>query len=218
MDLSRTKRAYHFINMKYGVDAIRGKKIKISTLLGLNDPFELLAHNVQDRTVRTFLGLAKEQFASEFGIICFSKESTSPVQWAHYADRHQGLCLGFDVAEELLNEVRYVDQHYDEFKLPDKEGEEEWAGQVLGTKFKQWAYEQEVRVFAELKEQIKGLFFREFDTQMVLREVQVGFNCPITRAELSKSLKAHSEVKVFKVRPSFGTFEMIENNNPSLWK
>ena len=217
MDLSNKKRVYHFIKMDHGLGAIRNGHLKISTLLGLNDPFELLAHNVQDKSVRGFLHLAKKQFASEFGIICFSKESTSPVQWAHYADRHKGLCLGFDVPECLLNNVVYVDQRFDKFSFPDIEDEEDWARKVLGTKFTQWSYEQEVRIFAELKDLQGQHYFRRFDDQMVLREVQVGFNSPITRAEISELLINHMDVDFFKVRPSFGKFEMIENKDVSLW-
>lgn len=217
MDLIKKKRVYHFINRKYGIAAIRDRKLKISTLLGLNDPFELLAHDVRDRSVRGFLNLAKNQFANEFGIICFSKESTSPVQWAHYADRHAGLCLGFDIAVDLLREVSYVDGRFDNFSFPDSDKEDEWAGKVLGTKFNQWSYEKEVRVFADLKDRQGRFYFKEFDDFMALKEVQVGFNCSITRVELSELLRGYSGINFFKVRPSFGKFEMIENKNTSLW-
>lgn len=217
MDLSNKKRVYHFIKIKYGVDAIRDGRLKISTLLGLNDPFELLAHNVQDKSARSFFNLAKNRFAREFGIICFSKESTSPVQWAHYADRHTGLCLGFDVPECLLNDVTYVDQRFDNFSFSDEELEEGWARKVLGAKYIHWSYEQEVRIFAELKNLQGQHYFRKFDDQMVLKEVQVGFNSPITRAEISDLLTNHMDVDFFKVRPSFGKFEMIKNKDVSLW-
>lgn len=218
MELVKKKRVYHFINREYGISAIRDRKLKISTLPGLNDPFELLAHNVQDRNIRKFLNMAKKQFSDEFGIICFSRDCTSPVQWAHYADRNKGLCLGFDVSVDLLRSVFYVDQRFDKFNFPDEGSEEEWAGRVLGTKFSQWSYEQEVRIFAELKDQHDGLYFKGFDDFIVLKEVQVGFDCSITRSELSELLRDYPEVKSFKVRPAFSSFEMIENKDADLWK
>ncbi|MBE1161567.1 DUF2971 domain-containing protein [Dyella acidiphila] len=42
----------------------------------------------------------------EFGPIM--KPYHDPVQWAHYAKKHQGPCLGFDVSNELLTQVNYV--------------------------------------------------------------------------------------------------------------
>ena len=30
------------------------------------------------------------------GVLSFSKTSTDALLWAHYADGHRGLCLGFD--------------------------------------------------------------------------------------------------------------------------
>lgn len=40
-------------------------------------------------------------------MLCFSRNWRNPVQWSHYADRHRGLCLGFDVADELIRPVIY---------------------------------------------------------------------------------------------------------------
>ncbi|MDR4492922.1 MAG: DUF2971 domain-containing protein [Hyphomicrobiaceae bacterium] len=48
------------------------------------------------------------QFISPLGILAFSKTSTDALLWAHYADGHRGLCLGFD-ANELSNEPSWKD-------------------------------------------------------------------------------------------------------------
>ncbi len=74
-------------------------------------------------------------------------------------------------------------------------------------------------MFSILKEKIGECYFKEFDDDMVLAEVQVGFNSEITRAQLAAALGDLSEsVTCFKVRPAFGSFRMVRNENESLWK
>lgn len=36
-------RVYHFIKLEHGLDSLRDKRLKISLIDKLNDPFELLA-------------------------------------------------------------------------------------------------------------------------------------------------------------------------------
>jgi hypothetical protein len=214
------RRVYHFLNAKYGIQNIENRRIKISTLLGVNDPFELLAHNVSNRALRDLLTISKQMFDKEFGLLCFSKSSKSPVQWAHYAERHSGLCLGFDVDAALLGEVSYRDLRVSDYILPvDQASQLDWVRSVLYTKYSHWSYEEEVRVFAALDNEEKGLFFRSFDEAITLSEVQVGYNCKLSRSEVHEALGELSKtVEVFKVRPAFQTFEMVRNLKESLWK
>lgn len=48
-------------------------------------------------------------YHEDCGILCFSKNWNNPVQWAHYADKHKGFCLGFDVPDEHPTKVTYRD-------------------------------------------------------------------------------------------------------------
>ena len=52
----------------------------------------------------------KAHYNEEIGLLCFSKNWDNPVQWAHYADKHRGLCLGFDVVDSFLAEVKYKEE------------------------------------------------------------------------------------------------------------
>ncbi|WP_298725010.1 DUF2971 domain-containing protein [uncultured Pseudomonas sp.] len=103
-----TRRVFHFLNSEFGLLNLQNRRLKISTLLGLNDPFELLSNNVQNKQVRSLFDEAKRIFDKKFGILCFSDSSESPVQWAHYADRNKGVCLGFEVRSDLLIDVQYI--------------------------------------------------------------------------------------------------------------
>lgn len=219
MSRSGTRRVYHFLNADYGIQNIEKKRIKISTILGVNDPFELLAYDVSNRAVRDLLMLARRTMDKEYGLICFSRSSLSPVQWAHYGARHTGLCLGFDIDSELLEDVTYRDSRDSDYVLPvDDASQLKWVNSLLHTKYSQWAYEEEVRTFARLEEMDGGLYFKLFDDKFKLAEVQVGFNCNLSRADVDRALGTiHNNVDVFKVRPAFTTFQMVRNRDEKLW-
>ncbi|GGK52899.1 Protein of unknown function [Pseudomonas koreensis] len=220
MSETKMRRVYHFVNSEYGLQNVQMRRLKISTLLGLNDPFELLSNNIRNKKVRSLFNIAKSIFDKRFGIICFSNSSQSPVQWAHYADRNRGVCLGFDVRSDSLIDIKYIDERVNEASFPKHpDHAEEWMRQILSTKYSQWAYEDESRCFFNLETKTGEYYFKEFDSDIVLKEVQVGFHSEITRAELSEKLGALSgTVSCFRVRPAFGSFHMVRNENESLWK
>lgn len=215
-----TRRVYYFVNSEFGLLNLKNRRLKISTLLGLNDPFELLSNNIQNKKVRSLFNIAKSIFDKEFGILCFSNSSQSPVQWAHYADRNTGVCLGFDVRSDLLMDIQYIGGRISEASFPaHPEFTESWMRRVLSTKYSHWEYESEARVFLNLESKSGDFYFKEFDADMVLAEVQVGFNSKITRGQLADALGELSEsVNCFKVRPAFGSFRMVRNEDESLWK
>jgi len=220
MSTSKVRRVYHFLNAEYGIQSIERKRIKISTVLGVNDPFELLGYDVSNRALRDLLMESRQMFNKEFGLLCFSKSSYSPVQWAHYGARHTGLCLGFDVNAELLEDVIYQDVRVSDYVLPiDEASQLEWVRSLLFTKCSQWAYEEEVRSFSTLATEEDGLFFKVFDEDFSLAEIQVGFNCNLSRADISRALVGEAkDVSIFKVRPAFKSFQMVRNLDDRLWK
>ena len=83
------------------------------------------------------------------------------------------------------------------------------------------AYEQEQRVFVALGAQMEraGHYFQRFDAVMHLRQVIVGEVSDVKRAELYGVLGSlRSEVKCFKARRAFTTYEMTEQKMRSRWK
>ena len=110
-------RVYHFVNKKFGLDDLRKNRLKIARIVELNDPFEFAALDLSDGEFRQAMGSMKQSMSGDFGILCFSKSWRNPVQWAHYADKHTGLCLGFDVPDELLMQVKYRKRRLSSKKL-----------------------------------------------------------------------------------------------------
>jgi hypothetical protein len=93
---------FHFINEEFGLEDLRKRRLKIATLNELNDPFEFLGVNLSGKSLRRAFKVMKDQLSVRYGLLCFSHNWHNPVQWSHYADKHRGLCLGFDIPEARL--------------------------------------------------------------------------------------------------------------------
>ena len=89
---------YHYISHRYGLEALAKRRLKVSDFRSVNDPYEMLPFACCDRVTRTALNATKRQLGAKSGIICFSGTWQEPLMWANYADRHEGVCLGFEVA------------------------------------------------------------------------------------------------------------------------
>jgi hypothetical protein len=166
-----TVRAYHLTSAAHALSNLRHRRLKIATFNDLNDPFELWAVAQPNPALRLGLRRWKEQIAAAYGVLCFSKTWDNPVLWSHYADRHRGMALGFDVDSDMVREVTYAERR-PRFNRVD----ELTLHKLLYTKQRDWQYEKEVRVYARLEErdEATGLYFADFNVHMVLREVITG--------------------------------------------
>ncbi len=215
-------RVYHFVNRKYGLQNLRRRQLKVAIFNELNDPFELLGIASKDPEVRHAYSHIKAELAKFRGLLCFSGHWRNPVQWSHYADRHRGLCLGFDVTGDLVP-VTYTPKRLKPDLATMRAGgsaAQKHMLQVLTTKFSHWRYENEHRLFVKLKEKDKkGLYFFGFCKQVALREVIVGHNSTISRAELARALGDMAcDVEVYKARLAFRTFRVVRQRSGELWK
>lgn len=223
---------YKFLSEGWGLDNLRKRRIKISRFLELNDPFELMALDTSDRSIRKrFNGWVKNEMDPKFGIISFSRGWDNPVLWSHYAESHKGICLGFDIPDKYPQKVNYTSERLftglTETSLP-KILNEDFGTKLVSTKFAHWEYEDEYRVHYKLNDVnlIKeGNFL--FDTfsedvsfaDLKLRKVIVGCRSTISRKKLSNALGEELQnVETFKARPAFKSFRMIKNENGKLWK
>jgi hypothetical protein len=216
-------RVYHFLCRGYGLDDIRRRRLKIATIADLNDPFELLPSST-DKATRARFRVWREQFDQQFGMLCFSRKWSNPVQWSHYAVKHTGLYLGFDIPAWILTPVRYrtkrITPRVDLLESRIPEGRKEML-KVLSTKYKHWHYENEVRCFTDLKDQdpVTRLYFADFSPKLVLKEVIVGPLSTVTREELTDALGDLAvKVALFKARLAFKTYTVTRQLNAKMWK
>jgi len=189
----------------------------------LNDPFEFLSLEMSDKELRRDVNQAKVEYSKMIGLLCFSKIWSNPVQWSHYADGHKGVCLGFDIPDNILKNVTYTSKR---LQLPSNKKNynnripEEYIKTCLSKKYSHWKYEKEVRVHISLKnKEDNGLYFCDFGTHLKLRQVLIGACSEISRHTLSEALgDLSTRVETFKTRPAFKTFRIIKNRKNSLWK
>jgi len=105
-------RLYHFIDQRYGIDNSEKRRLKLSRIKDLNDPFELLSMDLSENGHKEEFEALKLKISEDLGILCFSQCWRNPVQWSHYAENHKGVCLGFEMKQEDAFKVEYIEKRY----------------------------------------------------------------------------------------------------------
>lgn len=210
-------RVYYLTAAEFALNDLRRRRIKISLLNDLNDPFELLAADLPKKEHRDAFNKLKNQLSKNRGVICFTKQWTNPVIWSHYADKHKGICLGFDVPRNILVEIKYTGKRLVidiENLLIRNAFNENIMLELLSTKFEDWKYENEVRIFASLDERCKetGFYFKDFDEELYLREIIIGPRCSVRLDKIKSSInKYHQQVEIIRARLAFRSFKVVKN-------
>ena len=157
-------RAYHLMSERWGLEAIRRKRLKSARFADLNDPFELLAADLTNRHQRSAFRSWKDQINDRYGVVCFSANWRSSLHWSHYGDKHHGLCLGFDLPDEKAVHVKY---RRSRMTVSTESLDEATVMRLLSTKSDEWQYEQETRIVVPLEEPdpSNGHFFVDFGTE-----------------------------------------------------
>lgn len=105
--------------------------------------------------------LFREQLYPEYLMLSLSKSNKNLLMWSHYASCHRGLVFGFDSNHPffqgrlpLRTELRPVEYSQKRFVLPKHE---EWKTRedtmpAFLRKSIDWAYEQELRIFARARD------------------------------------------------------------------
>jgi hypothetical protein len=87
-------RVYKFLTSQHALQDITERRIKISEIHDLNDPFELIPCDLSDADKRQALIETRDKLSGNRGLLCFASGWTNPVLWAHYSDKHRGIMLG----------------------------------------------------------------------------------------------------------------------------
>lgn len=212
---------YYFTGQSHALDNIAKRRLKISRLNAVNDPFEFLGPVFETREERVAMRNTKRQLGEKIGLICFSTDWQHPLLWGHYADKCHGVCYGFNtVGKNLTVAVRYHKArpnlsrwgiaHASELTQAHME-------EIHRMKFSAWRYEKERRLFCQLKDEEGGHFFLDFAPALKLNKVIVGCESGITRAQVVDVLGGMEGVEVFKARPAFHEFKMTPQRDFSMW-
>jgi len=216
------RRIYKYYPPQWGREAILRRRLKLTTLADINDPFEFRAIGTKDKSLRRKLEDWRKDLPASLGFVSFCENRTNPVIWSHYAAGYCGICLGFDVDDSYLYSVRYVTERVimseEEFvaALADRSSEE--ISSLLATKFAHWEYESEKRVFYALDEddvvQDNGRYFAPFGQMFSLREIILGPNYePVGdishKKELRRAVSGLKGCSVKTARTAFQTFDIV---------
>jgi len=212
-------RLYYLSPAAYALSNLALQRLKISRLIDLNDPFELLAVDLQNQRYREAFTNLKQELNTSKGLICFSGSWSNPLLWGHYAERHTGIALGFDVADHLPVKVIYKSARVRvNLDTENKTAlfDSAFVDRLLRTKFADWKYEEEYRIFADLDHTTieAGMYFQDFNSSLRLAEVILGPKCeiPIDRVRMMLG-SIRPIVKVLKARMAFRTFRVIEDRS-----
>jgi hypothetical protein len=210
---------YYMTAQEFGPRILRQRRLKISTVPELNDPFELLGASIGERDMRWIMQLLHEHWTQTLGMICLTDNWHSPVMWAHYAQKHHGFSFGFDVSDrpELISKIDYVPdrlryslQHTK--RLPGVN--QALLVQILTTKYQAWSYEREYRLFTEIKDRDPdGRYYFDFGPDLILREVILGARCELNLHSVASEIKSPPQrVEVFKARPAVDSFRIVRDS------
>jgi len=209
---------YYYMESQYVLESILKKRLKLSTMDSLNDPYEMLPDFEDHNGWRRPIDLVREdiqELVKNTGMICMSATGSSPGMWGHYADKHKGVAFEFKFEnEEDENEKRFKVIYSDkrvvvpaaEVLKNNKNAREDFFKKMIKTKDVCWCCEQEYRwVFSLIAPDTfinkKGLYFRQLPKE--LTRVILGVDCKINEGTIQKALDAMNltdRVKVVRAK------------------
>ena len=212
--LISTEIIYKYTSLSIGVDDILLKNtLKFSDPTEYNDPFDcheyLLKVDMSKANIEEFIesqcpnysrsfkrelarrfnineiynGLKAER--KRFKITCFSLDKKSTLLWSHYAEKHKGICIGFQFPpiyhdRFILTPVSYIDM----IPLIDRMANAyKMIRYWLSMKSDCWEYEQEVRAITKSKSN-SSFEFIQYERNCIKKII---FGCKVTQDEINDS-------------------------------
>jgi hypothetical protein len=219
---------YKFLPANCALDDLLKRRLKISTFGDMNDPFELYGVRFSNPDVQSLLASHSQL---NHGVLCFSRNWSNPMLWSHYADKHKGICLGFQIsASDRVYEPRYVESRceldseamleaaapgdYLKESDPRFKAAKEITQKMLMTKYNGWKYEDEVRIFIALKEEQKddNSYFAGFDENIQPNMLITGPRCTIVMKDVKTAVGGYAPpVKLIRAILSPDSFKVVES-------
>ncbi len=115
----------------------------------------------------------------EYKLSCFSEFNDEILMWSHYADKHSGICVGFNFPHKyddrfILCPVKYLDE------LKELDGATDLYRVILywlTTKSIRWQHEKEIRAISRCKNQKLEHEYINYESKYV-KEIIFGCNVP----------------------------------------
>lgn len=164
---------------KLDIDYFDSPTFKLTPPNQLNDPFESLlpvdikriisellesetSAELRKKYSSTFIEKSFSNLFEQFGIVSLSETQRNLLMWAHYANEHKGICIGFDSEKIFQNEIQPQKVNYSNVRCDESDNLTEMKNldqllqfilkKVLHTKGDDWIYEKEFRYLVLLSE------------------------------------------------------------------
>lgn len=211
----KIKRVYKLMGDMSGIASVAMSRLKVSRFKELNDPFELLGVNLGDPKLRKVFQKTRNEIDKDKGMLCFTTDWKNPLMWGHYAENHRGMALGFDVPSDRLTTVTYAKNMFEFTLQADGRPAKGTVDKLISTKFYDWKYEKEVRMWVGLDDSMAegNMQFADFSAILNLKEIVLGSRS-VQRIENVRRLchKLYDDqVQVSQARIAFTRFEVLEN-------
>ncbi len=214
-------RLYKFYGLESALRNLEQRRLKIATIDDINDPFEWSPYDIREAADRKhWRNWRRSAFAAR-GVICFSKTWHHPLMWSHYAENHKGLAIGFDVRRSVARKIQYrkTCKKIEDLKSFVENCSDRTLEAAIYTKFDAWAYEEEWRTTYSLddKDHKTGLFFKEFDQDLIPREVIIGARSSTSSVEINSRF-GDPKLEIRTARLAFKNFRIVEQKHPDYMK
>lgn len=207
-------RAFHFLSAEHALQALRKQRIKVAILTELNDPFELFSADLSDAKVRREFKKWKDRKSKEIGLLCFSRGRRNPLLWSHYANKHRGVALEFEIDDEVVVPVRY--RKYRRRLSVSRvmlsgSFSADLAEQLASTKSEHWSYEEEVRVPIQLSNCMveDGKHFEVLPAHMRIVGLVLGPLCTLGQRDVESALRCGERITLLRARLAFRSFDVV---------
>jgi hypothetical protein len=216
-------RLYHYVKPEYVLDDILKHRLKISTMDSLNDPYEMLPAVIDEKGAYAPVCLMCEwmhTILKNTGMLCLSKNISSPAMWAHYADKHRGVAFEFEFNDETMcsldkvdykSSIRVIITPDDNLNNPDlfrKKGEA-----LIKQKAPCWEYEGEYRIVRSLRSDDvfmeNGLFFVNIPPQWM--RLVLGLDCNLCEGAIQRALDdaGLEKVKIVRAKMRDSSYDIV---------
>lgn len=209
----------------YREDVIRRHRGNFSPA-ELKDVTAALYSQSKEQMASIFKNSLIEYEISSSGLCSLSEENDNLLMWAHYADKHQGVCVGLDIIKlrpyiasmhPVLIKVKYTsDFKTEEFFVSHRRA----LSNCYRTKAVLWKYEKEIRiVLFQLTFNANHQFFLEMGRE-VISEIYLGSKIKLKDEQeiISICKESYPMSKVRKMRLAEKSFKLIpeqlQSENP----
>ncbi|MBT6050080.1 MAG: DUF2971 domain-containing protein [Candidatus Scalindua sp.] len=156
-----------------------------------------------------------EKALIDIGVLCLSSSNDNMLMWSHYADNHQGFCLGFRMIGSDIFKARMVDYvgKYIAIRIEDFADKlDRYIKDVIFNKASDWEYEEEYRIVIDIPDGDDSKRNVKWERFMVLDSIYLGYQMPKHyRDTINNLFKSDSNTKIIEMEQVPGQLHVKPN-------